>query len=1498
MKKKLLLVILMVTLLIGATAVFASADTVSNHCEACGKTVTWEPLNPKQGSSLIAGHYHFYLTQSYTGAQTSQFILDANVKVCLDLNGKTFATNGRSLLAKSGSEFNVMDSVGGGVVNGSTGGNNPGSGTVGINNGGVFNLYSGTLRFTPKTGNYYGTGRGAAAGVEGGGVMNIYGGTVEGGELVMSTYSGVVNSTTNGCGGAIYVYGSGALNLYGGTITSGSVPEGGKGPCVYLASATAKLTLSGDARVEHIYAEKTGGITVSGAYTGKARLFYGSTVTPANQLKIGTSNNADLSGADLMCINGNGWKPVVSGTELRLATFTPTGAYHWCTHCEDYVNWTAMASSLEKIKQAGNYHIYLSQKYETAGQLIPENNAQICLDLYGQTFESSRRAIHVTKGTVNLMDSVGGGKVIGHTGTNNPDAGASAVKAGSVMNMYGGTIEFIQVNTAYGTGRGGAMILEGTLNLYGGTIKGGDMVVSTYYNVTYNGCGGAIYMFGGSTLNAMGGKILSGSVPEGKYGPCIFVEKNTAKVNLSGDVQVEDIFFVTASADNFKIIGDYTGSAALNYLAAVTPDETTVLGSCGDWDISGATMTCGKKEILARDGKLYCSTFDLDTVAGIYTDTGAVGYESLEAALAAYTQGVIQLCKPVTENVTVDGTVYLDLNGYSVDGTVTVTGTLYGMDSQTDDYDVSDGVYGKLTVVTQGNGKVLGMPVTNEQDNYLLLDESGKLSFHRVTLQIYGIALRPQVAGLYYNSRFLADQKAAADIEAFGIALSVEEIPTAQKLGDFTAFENFQGGPQGNGDRAGTLLTGILKEDNGYLENLRNFHMPVYGVAYARTADGCLLGLPVSCNLAAVIEEVDGMVDELNSKQTYGLVNMCDRFDDVIHTENYVNLAKEQEKQSGEYLRILMVGNSHGLDATQMLNEVFKAEAPGKKVLIGRLYYSGCTMPMHAQHATNNEKIYEYSKIDTTSGSSAWVMMQNSSILDALEDETWDIVVMQQQNEQNGIASSWNATAFKTVINYICEYQAVKPKLLWQMLWVNPDDYTRYIGTNAPLAHPNADRYQTSYETNFPGADGKYDHTVLYNKIVSLTQQKLVNSNDFLGQQYFDGIIPAATTVEYALDVLGRPQYEMFRDWTHLSDYGRLMVAYQWYAEIMGLESISQVNVSSIPSVLHKVKSTYPADLKITDAMKQDIIKSVNWTLEHPYELPEEKAEAPSYTAYFDEDPGEDDTLRLLMIGNSGCYYYADELYAMLAGTGIKAEVWHVYYSGCNVKQHWTWLNTDAANYKLVSYSSAGKKVYESYTLEKCLLAGNWDVITLQQAFWPEMTVETAADATLSYASYLIAYVRQRFPNADLKWHQTWAYQVGFSPLTEDPATVEAVRKVLSVEKQTAFYQVINTTCETVCRENDLDYIPVANAWQLARKNPAVGDNLCARLGSNNDKGDNLHDGDIGGGQYLNACVWFETLTGQSCIGNTFRPSYELSEEKIAALQAAAHQAVTEMKAK
>ena len=139
---------------------------------------------------------------------------------------------------------------------------------------------------------------------------------------------------------------------------------------------------------------------------------------------------------------------------------------------------------------------------------------------------------------------------------------------------------------------------------------------------------------------------------------------------------------------------------------------------------------------------------------------GTTGYTSLQAAVNDYKDAStpIQLLSDTAETVTVGKDVFLDLNGFDVTGKVTVTaGTLYGMDSRTDDYTVKDAAgYGKLTDVS---GNVAGVPVEAAcaEDGYLLVKEDNALSFHRVNLQINAMTLRPDVAGVYYNSCFAGD---------------------------------------------------------------------------------------------------------------------------------------------------------------------------------------------------------------------------------------------------------------------------------------------------------------------------------------------------------------------------------------------------------------------------------------------------------------------------------------------------------------------------------------------------------------------------------------------------------------------------------------------------------------------------------------------------------------------------------------------------------------------
>ncbi|MBR5295338.1 MAG: DUF4886 domain-containing protein, partial [Clostridia bacterium] len=197
--------------------------------------------------------------------------------------------------------------------------------------------------------------------------------------------------------------------------------------------------------------------------------------------------------------------------------------------------------------------------------------------------------------------------------------------------------------------------------------------------------------------------------------------------------------------------------------------------------------------------------------------------------------------------------------------------------------------------------------------------------------------------------------------------------------------------------------------------------------------------------------------------------------------------------------------------------------------------------------------------------------------------------------------------------------------------------------------------------------------------------------------------------------------------------------------------------------------------------------------------------------------------------------------------------------------------------------------------LEYCLSKANWDFISLQQHFDPSVAefYDDSLETCTPYAEQLVNLLRKQFPKSEILWHQTWGYEVGYQgPAGSDPASIEENKKVLSIEKQTACYESVRDVSLKLCEDLSLKRIPSGDAWQIARQNKLIGDTLCNSISKN----DKYHDGDIGGGQYLNACVWFEILTDKSCIGNTWRPDYDLSEEKIVALQEAAHRAIEEMR--
>ena len=274
-------------------------------------------------------------------------------------------------------------------------------------------------------------------------------------------------------------------------------------------------------------------------------------------------------------------------------------------------------------------------------------------------------------------------------------------------------------------------------------------------------------------------------------------------------------------------------------------------------------------------------------------------------------------------------------------------------------------------------------------------------------------------------------------------------------------------------------------------------------------------------------------------------------------------------------------------------------------------------------------------------------------------------------------------------------------------------------------------------------------------------------------------------------------------------------------------------------------------------------------------------------------DPSQDDVFNLLLVGSSGTYYYVEELHGLAKAAGIKMRICNVYYSGCQPFQHYNWWQEGKANYQLFTTDDNGRvESGKGVDLMYCLKQGNWDAIGMcdgGQAKLRQNTPEGAFQERKFYLEELYALFRKEFPMAKMYWQETSPFEVGYHGSFE----------VNSYEQQQRDLEtVFRPLAKMIHEQVGVDWVPRGDAAQLARANPQVT-NITARLGVDGTNGDYYHDGDIGGGQYLTACAWFEVLFGQSCIGNTYRPvyrqgsqEYTLSEEMIEIFQQAAHEAV------
>ena len=289
--------------------------------------------------------------------------------------------------------------------------------------------------------------------------------------------------------------------------------------------------------------------------------------------------------------------------------------------------------------------------------------------------------------------------------------------------------------------------------------------------------------------------------------------------------------------------------------------------------------------------------FTLGDGSKVIEDTATgIKYRTVEKAIEACAAGsVLRLVADIPGDIEIGKDITLDLNGFNVGGIAAKNGAVVKLkDSKTDDYTVEDGEgYGKIT------GTVSGVAA---EKGYMMITEKGETSFHRLNLDTVSLTLRANVAGIYYRNQFGGDEVVKRNIVAYGSALGAGIIPNFAR-GTFTRFEadTWKAGMDGDGNSnnmaTGTLLYGILKEDNDAGINKYNASIKVYSQAYVELADGSrILGDMVSYSLqdvvagAAGITGIDARWNELTEEQKASVLQMYATYESLMSTWEIPNI--------------------------------------------------------------------------------------------------------------------------------------------------------------------------------------------------------------------------------------------------------------------------------------------------------------------------------------------------------------------------------------------------------------------------------------------------------------------------------------------------------------------------------------------------------------------------------------------------------------------------------
>ena len=310
-------------------------------------------------------------------------------------------------------------------------------------------------------------------------------------------------------------------------------------------------------------------------------------------------------------------------------------------------------------------------------------------------------------------------------------------------------------------------------------------------------------------------------------------------------------------------------------------------------------------------------------------------------------------------------------------------------------------------------------------------------------------------------------------------------------------------------------------------------------------------------------------------------------------------------------LRILVLGHSLGVDSMYLLPAIMEAEGMTDFEL-GMVYGSYPSSEQRKWFTTGARKYcyQEYTYGEDTNwrradhngnfhvsvpGEANDTLIADGTIDQpmefGIERRDWDIVIiMPGGSEQVGLEPAgdrnyFEPDNFRAWKEFVLEHdieKATTPKFAYHMVWTTPNDPT--------LVKDSSREFD---ELHFPGSkEPDYDR---YKAGMAAVQELIVPMN-------FDYILPTGTAIQNAKSsaLTGR---DLYRDYVHLKDYGRLIAGYAWFCALTG-KNIRDCKIGPFhyESMLDQAVRLLKQPVELTQLQKDILVESVENAINNPFE--------------------------------------------------------------------------------------------------------------------------------------------------------------------------------------------------------------------------------------------------------------------------------------------------------